>query len=75
MNFLDKLRQKDSASQDSFTFLVSLGLTAFIFTIWVLSMAYGFVGQSEINTASPIEIFSEKLKSSFSGKETYNADK
>jgi len=75
MNFLDKLRQKDSASQDSFAFLVSLGLTSFIFVIWVLSIMYGFMGQSEINTASPIQIFSEKVKSTFSGMEIYNADK
>jgi len=75
MNFLNKLKQKDSASQDSFTFMVSFGITLFIFMIWVLTMVYGVVGQSENNTASPIEIFSEKMKSTFSGKETYSADK
>ena len=75
MNFLERLKKKDSASQDSFTFLISLGLTLFIFMIWMLTMVYGFVGQSENNTASPMGIFSEKIKSSFSGKEIYNADK
>ena len=74
MNFLEKMRQKDSASQDSFTFLVSLGITLFIFMIWMLTMVYGFVGQSENNTASPVDIFSEKVGSIFSGTETYNAD-
>jgi len=74
MNFLEKLRQKDSASQDSFTLLVSLGLTMFIFSIWILSMIYGSVGQSGSNTASPIEIFSDKIKTTFSGSETYNAE-
>lgn len=74
MKFLDKIRKKDSAAQDSFTFLVSFGVTFFIFIIWLLTMIYGFTNHGVNNTASPIEIFSEKTKSLFSGTETYKAE-
>ena len=74
MNYLDKLRKKDPDQQDSFVFFVSFGVTLFIFLIWLLTMLYGFQSGENKNTASPIQIFSDKAKSIIDGKETYNAE-
>lgn len=73
-SFFDKLRRKDKAKQDSFIFFSAFSITLFIFLIWLTTLVYNFGDESSANTASPITLFTNQIKSVFDGTEVYEAE-
>lgn len=72
--FIEKIRKKPRGKQESFAFFSAFTITLFIFFIWLITLVTDLGGQGVQNTASPIKVFTNQIKSVFNSTHVYEAD-